>query len=444
MRTQWLVIYIFVWTGLLLSINACNKLKSTSENDTADSDPSPAPGTDSENNTDGDTAVSDTASDSEVNDVTEDTAPPDTEDTEDTEPRDTEDTEDTVPPDTEDTEDTEPPDTEDTEPPDTEDTEDTETEVVNDTDSNPLLNCEDDGWCLMDIPAGVTETLSAVHGCSVNDVWAAGRNGIILHYNGSTWTEMYSGTSQNLRDIHCVSSTSVWAAGENATVVVFNGDAWSVAGIPELAGNYNKIWAADENNVFFTSDAGVVLQYRDGNFTFMEIGSFSSEFGDVYYPPFKGIWGSDVDDIWIGGAPDYLLHMTYTGGEWVALPQWGYTEIDDIQGVYGQVRFAVGQDDVEAGAGHIAQYSGASWEWVYSSYGDHYSGIFNLALVSDIEGYGIGYGRFMDEAWGDIHELNGDTWEYIGSLEQGGRDIWAATNGTIFVVGQNASIYRHG
>jgi hypothetical protein len=48
------------------------------------------------------------------------------------------------------------------------------------------------------MPSGVTDDLFAVWGTSASDVYAAGRRGVILHYDGKAWTKMASGTTKGL------------------------------------------------------------------------------------------------------------------------------------------------------------------------------------------------------------------------------------------------------
>jgi hypothetical protein len=46
---------------------------------------------------------------------------------------------------------------------------------------------------------GTVPHLRAVWGSSESEVYAVGDDGTILHYDGSTWTAMYSGSTAQLR-----------------------------------------------------------------------------------------------------------------------------------------------------------------------------------------------------------------------------------------------------
>ncbi len=67
------------------------------------------------------------------------------------------------------------------------------------------------GWSQM--TSGTTEDLNRVWGTSADDIFAVGRNGTVLHYDGTSWTPMQSGTTEILRGVWGASSSDVFAAG---------------------------------------------------------------------------------------------------------------------------------------------------------------------------------------------------------------------------------------
>jgi hypothetical protein len=109
-------------------------------------------------------------------------------------------------------------------------------------------------WTAVPTPSPGTRTnyLTAVDGVSGNDVWAAGyslnlpygnrfRQSMMLHWNGSTWTQVASPNSDStyLYDVSAVSSTDVWAVGFASTggafVIRWNGTSWNTVAAPPLA-----------------------------------------------------------------------------------------------------------------------------------------------------------------------------------------------------------------
>jgi hypothetical protein len=84
----------------------------------------------------------------------------------------------------------------------------------------------------------LTENLNAVQELAANDVWAAGDDGVIAHYNGAGWSVTHTSARANFNAISMVSSSLGWAAGywsegtagigDNSTYGLwrFDGTAW--------------------------------------------------------------------------------------------------------------------------------------------------------------------------------------------------------------------------
>lgn len=59
--------------------------------------------------------------------------------------------------------------------------------------------------------------------------FAAGQYGLLLHFDGNTWSELPSPTGIYLHTIHMVNHQHGWAAGENGVLLYYDGDAWSLS-----------------------------------------------------------------------------------------------------------------------------------------------------------------------------------------------------------------------
>jgi hypothetical protein len=53
-----------------------------------------------------------------------------------------------------------------------------------------------------------------------------GSGGLILHYDGTSWSEMTSGTS-SLSGVWGTSSSDIFAVGYDGTIVHYDGTGWS-------------------------------------------------------------------------------------------------------------------------------------------------------------------------------------------------------------------------
>jgi hypothetical protein len=74
-----------------------------------------------------------------------------------------------------------------------------------------------------------TQSLMAVWGSSEKDVVAAGEQGALLRFDGTTWASVSSGTSVTLRAVTGSSATDIFAVGDAGTVLHFDG---KTAGCP--------------------------------------------------------------------------------------------------------------------------------------------------------------------------------------------------------------------
>ena len=67
------------------------------------------------------------------------------------------------------------------------------------------------------------EGLYGIWGSSDSNVFAAGRSGTILHYDGVSWTPMTTGMTADLYGAWGSSATEVFAAGARGTILRYDG-----------------------------------------------------------------------------------------------------------------------------------------------------------------------------------------------------------------------------
>ena len=63
--------------------------------------------------------------------------------------------------------------------------------------------------------SGTDVEIHSVIGSNRDDVYAAGRNGTLLHYNGHDWAPINSRTAQTYRDVHITSPDRIVFVGDN-------------------------------------------------------------------------------------------------------------------------------------------------------------------------------------------------------------------------------------
>ena len=102
-----------------------------------------------------------------------------------------------------------------------------------------------------------SDPLYGVWGSSANDVFAVGGDeGIILHYNGTAWTEMASPASDGLYEVWGSSTNDVFAVGVSIStravyyiIYHYDGTAWTEMASPTSDPLYG-VWGSSGNDVF--------------------------------------------------------------------------------------------------------------------------------------------------------------------------------------------------
>jgi hypothetical protein len=83
-------------------------------------------------------------------------------------------------------------------------------------------HCDQD---LFNVPLGFDSDavmLSSIDGFNENDVYVAGDDGKIFHFDGSRWTRVETGCDEHLNWIRCYGKNEVWACGHNGALLKGN------------------------------------------------------------------------------------------------------------------------------------------------------------------------------------------------------------------------------
>ncbi len=257
-------------------------------------------------------------------------------------------------------------------------------------------------WSPMDTPP-ISESLRGIWGVSVDDVFAVGHAGVILHFDGRSWTQMESHTTENLTGILGFSSSDIYVVGENATLLHYDDDgtSWSVT---QLSYDLKKIWGVDANSIFGVGSEGAILYYNGTSWNKMNSGTNQ----DLY-----DIWGTSPDNIYVVGQGGVILH--YDGSAWAEIMR-SDVSMHDLLSIWGS-----GADDVYAvgRSGSIFHYNGTAWRsvntelnlWAEQPYWDVWG-------TSSSDVYIIG-------ELGSVLHFDGSTWK---SLKATGRNQNAVTD----------------
>lgn len=105
--------------------------------------------------------------------------------------------------------------------------------------------------------------LSSVFALSPDDVWSVGHispsdegSGVILHYDGATWSQVLPNPAEPLFDVLAFNSTDAWAAGDAGLLMHFTGDSWETVDT-EMSGPIRMVSGTARDDVWVAGYDGV-------------------------------------------------------------------------------------------------------------------------------------------------------------------------------------------
>ncbi|MEW5802522.1 MAG: hypothetical protein AB1847_10535 [bacterium] len=296
-------------------------------------------------------------------------------------------------------------------------------------------------------------TLTAIWGSSQSNIFAVGGTpgqisgmAMILHYNGAEWSIMDSDFPGCLLDVWGSGPNDVFATGTDGLFIHWDGNSWTEVNLGSILAAYEvdfqSIWGDGPNNVFclcYDSQqiATLVLRCQNGQWTIMKT------IPSVWL---YDIWGTSAANIWAVG--DHIYR--YQGSTWQDVTPSDLQNqeffLNKVVGRSANDLIAVGRVDLldlETEEALIIRYDGQTWKKVEGIYipGDLKSawvGQGNKALAVG-ENYLYAYPQK-----GIILSYDGVSWKanstecYEGTYFQ----VWANSSQSAFAVGGYESEYE--
>jgi len=281
---------------------------------------------------------------------------------------------------------------------------------------------------------------TGIWGSSPDDVFAVNGWGDILHYDGNSWSEVYSGNSiYGLENIWGSSDSDIFAVGRYGTMLHYNGTSWSNIS-SELEGILSNehytilydVWGSSASDIFVVGceldtpyDDSVIFHYDGISWRLMR---YTADEG-LYR-----IWGSSPDDVFAFTSQGDILH--YDGNSWSEMhTSHSYT----IWGAWGSSSndvFAVGP------GGLIIHYDGSEWSEIeLEGYYGHLRGVWGYSSTDSTK-------VFITGEYGSVWYLNGTYLTKIrGDTDDYFRDLWCSSTSEyddVFVVGRDAGYWPDG
>ncbi len=250
-------------------------------------------------------------------------------------------------------------------------------------------------YTMLEGQPGEIAMLYDVWGTSGSDVFAVGGNyGEILYYDGNGWARMRrTEEEQNLYGVWGYSPTDVFAVGDDGIILRYDGETWSEMKSENTWPLYD-IWGSSPEDIFAVGHAGTVLHYDGTDWTSMYLGS--QVLGTVLYD----VWGSSGNDVYVVGESGSYVNQKagivyhYNGLIWsqvmLDFSLNGLYMGRSLYGAWGSSDknvFAVGGDFFGGG---ILNYDGGIWVEMESEVPSFLFDIWGSSLT-DIYAVGFGY-----------------------------------------------------
>lgn len=227
------------------------------------------------------------------------------------------------------------------------------------------------GWTAVD--AGVQLALYGVAGASASDVWAVGDLEVILHWNGTDWTiengpVPATAPRPALRAIHAQDfgplggGLEAYAVGASGRVLKRVGTNWTAESFP----------ATEDLGAVFVGNSNLDVVGAEGSFwsRFRAGGAWAK--AEKRLPPANDLWAASPNDVWAVGPLGAQGH--WNGSEWDVR----YSEFTDknlmaVSGASANCVWAVGEGGVALGYGGT--------KWIYGNTGttEDFSAVQSLA-----------------------------------------------------------------
>lgn len=172
------------------------------------------------------------------------------------------------------------------------------------------------------------------------DVWAAGSNGALVHYDGLTWSSASPPTPLGLNAGFSTSDGKTVVAGQAGIALVSSGKEWTDA--KGLGGNLSDVWGISDQDLWAVGDDRIV-HYSRGSFSIVQRGV-----GNL-----RRIFARTPTDVWAVGDGGAVLH--FDGSKWtpvVGIPQ---VALRDIWAAGAEDAWTVG------GGGVLFHWDGRGW-----------------------------------------------------------------------------------
>jgi len=263
--------------------------------------------------------------------------------------------------------------------------------------------------------APTTEDLSALSIVSASNIWAVGKNGKIIRYNGTDWTEHTDTGNEDWYDIVMISGSDGWTVGKNGALAEYNGATWTESTVPSSE-DINGVYALSASDIWAAGKSGRIWHYD---------GASWSLYVDTGNETWNDISMISADEGWVVGDGGDLAE--YDGTDWTKSTVPSSANINGIYALTASDIWAVGE------SGRFWRYNGTSWSLFIDTGGEKWQAVY---LNNASDGWAVG-----DDGY--IRQWLGTSWDSFSSPttnDLNDLNMVSATSG--WAIGKDGTILR--
>jgi hypothetical protein len=251
-----------------------------------------------------------------------------------------------------------------------------------------------------------------LHGSGANDLWMAGRRGLLQHWNGTSWSPPRTLTTSTMMGIWAASDTAAFAVDSAGRALRWNGTAWTVEQTPSTFLYAVSGTAADD-----VWAVGTAIVHFDGQ-------GWSTLVANSTSNPSSAVWPVSRTEVWTSGSTSFHRHFVNGTPEYVARPSFW-----PVNGMWGS-----GPSDVWAVGASAEHWNGSQWTTVDTGNGT------NGELMAI-------WGSGASNIWavgrtGKIVRYNGLGWTVVtGPTTEDLRGVWGAGPNEVYVATYTGKIW---
>ena len=178
----------------------------------------------------------------------------------------------------------------------------------------------------------VSVSVNKIWGTSSSDLYIAGNNGSIAHYDGSKWTMIESGTGADINDIFGAINSSTGETGIYvvASSILYNPERKFIKIVDNKIINpkdfeyeifLSSVWLAAGRKIYVTTWNGKIYTFNNNHWKILD---YKTEYAQTH------IRGTDYNDIFVAGSFGFLTH--FNGVTWKQI-----TDVNQISSVISSI-----------------------------------------------------------------------------------------------------------